>query len=151
MTTTMTRYAVHAGFIYDPRLLTPGAVEKLTDRALMALAVALTPGYLTPGGIEKTKTGKQRQIDEAKLDTLLRLMVNDLHIRTADGYTESALRFRLAALGADRGVLQPDGSPFGRPARDHGPWALWDVMTDERRDREEPGRRTSARGCAPRY
>jgi hypothetical protein len=142
-----------AGFTCDPGLLSAAAVEKITDRALLALVVALTPGYLTRGSVPRDKTGKQRQIDEAELDTLLQLMVNDLGLRTADGgYTESALRFRLAALGAGRGVLVPaDGSPFGQSVRDHGPWSLWDVMTDERRDREQPGRRTSARGTAPRY
>jgi hypothetical protein len=140
----------HAGFTYDPGLLTAAAVEKITDRALLALVVSLTPGYLTSGGVPRTKTGKAREIENAELYVLLRLMVNDFDIRAGDGYTETALWGALGRLGVERGVLAEQRGSW-TSASDHGPWSLWDVMTDDRRDRLHPGRRTSARGRAPRY
>lgn len=123
------------------------ALEKITDRALLALAHDMTPGYLTRGGIPRAKTGKARAIDRAELDTLLQLMVNDLGIRTPEGYTETALRFRLLDLGVVRGVFTVNEKRTAyETARSHGPWTLWDVMSQDRRDREYPGRRDARYG-----
>jgi hypothetical protein len=140
----MTKTAVGpGGFIYDPELLSAAAVEKIADRALLALVISCTPGFQTPGGIPKTETGKAREIDRAELQILLRLMVNDFHLRVAGGgYTETALQHRLEELAVERGLLahRPHEYPVFRPRRDHVNWSLTDVMTEERRDREHPRR-----------
>ena len=125
-------------------------MEKLIDRALLQLVITLTPGYLTPGGIEKDKTAKQRQIDRAELDLLLRIMVADFGIQAEAGFTETALYYRLLDLGAERGLLtRHENVPLYRVRYTHSNVALWDVMTDARKDREHPGRRLSRQ--APRY
>jgi hypothetical protein len=124
-------------------------LERIIDRALLALVVSYSPGYLTRGGIPKTKTAKQRQIERGELDQLLRLMVNDLGIRTGNGYTEEALRWGLCELAVERGLMtrHPD-EPFCL-AYGRGGWSLWDVMTDERKDREHPGRRAKPQARTP--
>jgi hypothetical protein len=128
-------------------------MEKLVDRALLALVVSYTPGYQTPSGIPKVKTAKQRQMDRVELDVLLRLMVNDFGIQAAEGYTEPALQWRLCELAVERGLMthHPSEAPVFRLITERGSWCLWDVMSDERKDREQPGRRTSHRHTAPRY
>jgi len=125
-------------------------MEKLIDRALLQLVITLTPGWQTPGGIEKDKTSKQRQAERAELDILLRVMVNDFGIRTADGYTEHALYMRLLDLATERGlVARHEDDPLYRVRYGYHAWSLLDVMTAERYDREYPGRRTASLG--PRY
>jgi hypothetical protein len=131
------------GFIYDPELITAAGVEKIADRALLALVISCTPGFQTPGGIPRTKTGKAREIDRAELQILLRLMVNDFRLRVAGGgYTEAAMQHRLEELAVERGLLthRPHEYPVFRPRRDHVNWSLTDVVTEERRDREHPRR-----------
>lgn len=125
-------------------------MEKLIDRALLTLVISLTPGYLSPGGVPRTKTRKARDTEQAELQVLLRLMVNDFGIRVERGYTESALQWRLCELAVERGLLthHPDEYPVFRTHDEHANWSLWDVMTDERKDRDQPGRRHST---APRY
>ncbi len=141
--------ATVSGFRYDPDLLSERAVEKIIDRALLMMVIQLTPGYLSRGGVPKVKTRKEREIEHAELQAVLRLMVNDFGITTEDGYTETAMWAGLGRLGEQRGVLA--GPVPWKTTRDHGPWSLWDVMSDERKDRDYPGRRASARGRAPRY
>jgi hypothetical protein len=125
-------------------------MEKLIDRALLQLVITLTPGWQTRGGIERDKTAKQRQTERAELDILLRVMVNDFGLRSADGTTEHALYMRLLDLAAERGlVTRHEDDPLYRVRYGYHAWSLLDVMTAERYDREYHGRRTSRLG--PRY
>jgi hypothetical protein len=148
----MTRERVlPGGFRYEPTRSAADAshqVEKVIDRALLHAVIHLTPGYTTLGGIPRAKTAKQRQIEEAELTILLRMMVNDLGIRTGrGGYTEVALFFALYELGVERGVIaKHEGeAPLYRVRDPHANWSLRAVMSDERKDRERPGRQQVAR------
>lgn len=110
--------------------------EKVIDRALLALVVSLTPGYLTVGGVPKAKTGKQRQSEYAELRALLKMMVDDLGIRGTAGPYEEALEQALGELGVVRGVITENKTgPRWSSAREHGPWALRAVMSAERKSR----------------
>jgi hypothetical protein len=148
-TTANGRRALTSGFQHDPAITQTVMLERITDRALLALANMLTPGYLTRGSVQRDKTRKQREQDQAIFQALTQLMVNDLRITTEEGTTETAVRFALERLGVERGViLQRDDDPRFRSARPYGPWTLWDVMSEERKDREWPIR-FMARGPRP--
>lgn len=139
------------GWLY-PRALEPAAmIGKLADRALLAYVTARTPGYLSRGGVPRAKTFKARQEEAAVARALAEVLTADFGIRVDAGNTTEAIMGHLAAIGQERGLLGP--GPACESLREYGPWALWDVMSEERRAREwaryHPGRPYRPREAKP--
>lgn len=104
-----------------PRL-NEAAAATLT-RAMLALVESLTPGFTTRGGAPRDKTGKQREIDAARLDMILEVLARDLLVAADAGNTEAALRYRLVELGQAALILTGTDSGGGlRPTG--GPWSI---------------------------
>lgn len=137
-------------FVYSTEITHNEILERIVDRALLLLVVSLKTGHMTRGGVQKDKTAKQRQIDRAELDAMLRMMVNDLHIRSDEGTTEIALRFALLDLGVDRGLLIKDGNEY-RAVDNYGQVSLFTVMSDARRAREWPQRFMASASTQAKY
>jgi hypothetical protein len=140
------------GFRYDPASGSAAMLERIIDRALLALVRALDTGYLTRSHVPKRKTIKRREIDDAEL-TLLLQVLKELSVTDETGRGQDwQLRHQLTLLAVQRGLLteHDDGDRF-RLARTNGNWTLWDVMSASRRDQllgKAPIPRTRVPGVA---
>jgi hypothetical protein len=140
------------GFRYNPAAGPATMLERILDRALLALVRALDTGYLTRSHVPKRKTIKRREIDDAELTVLLQVL-KDLGVTDETGRDQDwQLRHQLTLLAVQRGLLteHDDGDRF-RLARTHGNWTLWDVMSGSRRDQllgKAPIPRAPASGAA---